>query len=56
MLCLEAADHQVRKTAAAFLSEAKRKTPIIVKANCLEITLRAHDCRLHLALEVVTDD
>ena len=56
MLSLEASDHQVRKTGVSFLPKAKRKAPIVIKANCLEITLRAHNCRLHLPLEIVADD
>lgn len=56
MLGFETAHHQVRKSAAAFLSKAKRKAPIVIKANCLEIALRAYNCRLHLSLEIVTND
>lgn len=56
MLCLETSNHQVIKSGATFLSKAQRKAPIVIKADCLEIALRAHYCRFHLSLKIVTND
>ena len=56
MLSLETSSQQVRKSRATFLSKTKRKAPIIIKANCLEIALRTNNSWLHLSLKIVTND